>query len=110
MMGEVLECQLLATPVCVCVTSKNCNAAVDTFARGIFQPALHIELECIPAGEVIMMKEAFGSTAFALHPGPCLGWRGNAVAVSHLRRHSPWTGPGACSYSVLLPQQIQQGS
>lgn len=110
-MGEVLECQLLATPVCVCVTSKNCNAAVDTFAKGIFQPVLHIQSWNVSQQEeVIMMKEAFGSTAFALHPGPCLGWRGNAVAVSHLRRHSSWTGPGACSYSVLLPQQIQQGS
>lgn len=110
-MGEVLECQLLATLVCVCVISKNCYTAVDTFAKGFFQPILHIQSWNVSQQEeVIMMKEAFGSAALALLPGLCLGWRGNAVAVSHLHTHSSWTGPGACSYSVLLPQQIQKGS
>lgn len=49
--------------------------------------------------EVTMVKEAFGSTALALHTGTCLRWRWQC-----------WTGPEACSYFVLLPQQIQKGS
>lgn len=111
MTGEVLECQLLAAPVCLCVTSKNCYTAVDTFAKGVFQPILHIQSwNVFQQEETIVMKEAFGSTALELCPGLCLGWRGNAMVASHLPRHSSWNGPGACSYFVLLPQQVQKGS
>lgn len=107
--GEVLECQLLATQVCLCVISTNYYTAVDTFAKGIFQPILHIQSwNVFQQEELIMMKEAFGSIALALRPGPCLGWRGNAVTVSHLPRHSLWTGQELPATSVF-PSRYRRG-
>lgn len=96
MMGEVPERQLLVAPAYPHVPSKNCNTAVGMFAKGIFQPILHVQSgNVFQREEVIIAKEASGSSALALRPGLCMGWRDSAVAVAHIPRHSSWTGPGS---------------
>lgn len=57
--------------------------------------------------EVIIVKEASGSSALALCPGPCGGWRSSAMAVVRVPRHSLWTGPGCSQLLSSSPTDIE---